>query len=564
MNPSAKRTLGQPRVRAVADGRAANGSGSPILEVAGADSRGSVRLRAVSTRGLSRAVIATVVLALGAAAEVVAPSSSPALTAADFAVGSSLALGGVWLAARAPGPALVAIVLAVTWFLGTLAGASNGLLSGVGSVCLLAYRGPLLQLLLGIPAGRIAGWHLRVVGVACWIAAVLPIDAARPSTACTAALVAAALASRSRHAAADRKRVLLAAAAAAAILTAVWTLAITATSDPDTLLLLDDLAVLGAGVLALSAAAGAWAHHAASAIVVELGPGAHPGQPVGAQLARVLADPALVVLYQVPGFGWVDEQGRASNSPNGDRRAVTRASAPGGGEVALIHGTGRASDPRLAQAAAAAAALVLDVARLEAEVRARAGEVRASRRRLLTVADAERRSLETRLTDDVLAPLRRIERLLAPRPDSTAILAELHDAMTEVAALGRGLYPPALVRADLAAALEDLARRCPAHTTIDVVGNVQRAPDQLREAAWFVCSEALANVARHADASHVTVRAVADSSTLVVEIGDDGRGGATIARGLRGLADRVEALGGTLVLESPPGGPTVIRAELPL
>ena len=111
MNPSAKRTLGQPRVSAVADGRAANGSGSPILEAAGADSQVSIRLLAVSTRGLSRAVIATVALALGAAAEVAAPSSSPALTAADFAVGSALALGGVWLAARAPGPALVAIVL---------------------------------------------------------------------------------------------------------------------------------------------------------------------------------------------------------------------------------------------------------------------------------------------------------------------------------------------------------------------------------------------------------------------------------------------------------------------
>ena len=95
-----------------------------------------------------------------------------------------------------------------------------------------------------------------------------------------------------------------------------------------------------------------------------------------------------------------------------------------------------------------------------------------------------------------------------------------------------------------------------------MLGDVDRLPDQLREAAWFVCSEALVNVARHADASRVTVRAVEHSGAFVIEITDDGRGGAKITRGLRGLADRVEALGGTLVLESPAGGPTVVRAQL--
>ena len=197
-------------------------------------------------------------------------------------------------------------------------------------------------------------------------------------------------------------------------------------------------------------------------------------------------------------------------------------------------------------------------------MRASAAELRTSRQRLLTVADAERRALEARLSDEVLAPLRSVERLLQAHPDRAAVIPELRDAIAEVTALGRGLYPSALVRADLEAGLEELVDRCPADGTIEVRGDLTTVSEHVREAARFVCSEALANVARHAHASHVTVRAVAGKRTLHLEISDDGRGGVKIARGLRGLADRVEALGGTMTLDSPPGGPTAVRAELPL
>ena len=515
----------------------------------------------MARRQLSRAAIAVGVLSLGAAVEATAPAFSPWLTALDLVVGGVLGVSGAWLLARAPVAALVAVAVSVTWFLGTLAGGPTGLISDVGSACALLYRGPLLQLLLGIPTGTIASRHLHVLAGASWVAAVLPLAAARPATACAAALISVVAASHSRRAAADQRRALLAGAAAALLLASVWTLAIVDPGGGTALLVLDDLAVMGAGSVALFAAAGAWSRRAVSTIVVELGPG-RPGRPVSAQLARALADPALEVLYRVPGIGWVDEEGEPSNGPDGEIGTVTRASAPGGGEVALVHGNVGATDPRLAQAAAAAAALVLDAARLEAEVRTRSGEVRASRRRLLTVADAERRSLEGRLSDDVLVPLRSVERMLAPHHDTAAFVAALRDTIAEVTVLGRGLYPPALIQADFAAALADLGQRCPAEAEIEVLGDIDRLPDQLREAAWFVCSEALVNVARHADASRVTVRAVEHYGAFVIEITDDGRGGARITRGLRGLADRVEALGGTLVLESPPGGPTVVRAQL--
>ena len=185
---------------------------------------------------LTSTATAVGVLALGVAAERAAPSASLALTAADLAVGCVVGVLGAWLVARAPVPALVAIAVAVTWFLGTLAGATNGLLSGVGSVCLFAYRAPVLQLLLGMPAGRIADRRLRVLAVAGWIAALLPSAAARPTTVGAAALVAVALASRSRRAAEDRRGALQAAAGAAAVLAVIWGAAIVATGDGTALL----------------------------------------------------------------------------------------------------------------------------------------------------------------------------------------------------------------------------------------------------------------------------------------------------------------------------------------
>ena len=242
------------------------------------------------------------------------------------------------------------------------------------------------------------------------------------------------------------------------------------------LTLANDVAVVAAAAVALSVASGRWTQAAASALVVALGRARHPGRPVTAQLARALADPDLELCYAVPGLGWVDEHGRAVAAPDGSSRTVTRAAAPGGGEVALIH-TGSA-DPRLAAAATAAAALALDSARLEAELRASAAEVRASRRRLLTAADAERRALEERLNDRVLARLRRVVRLL----ESTAQRDELGAAIDELTALGRGLYAPALLRTDVAQALTELASRSSVPVSVEVSGGAGAARRSPRRA----------------------------------------------------------------------------------
>jgi hypothetical protein len=487
---------------------------------------------------------AAAAVALAAGAEALAPAPD----AADFLVGAALAGAGAWLLGRA---GILALATAAAWFAGTL-----------GAPWVLLYRGPLIQLLLGgrderalaaAAEGRRTAAGRRAIVTAAWVGGLLPATFARPVTAGAAAAAAGLLAWGARGAAADRRRELAARAACAVALAVVWAVPIVSGGGP-ALTALNDLAVLAAAAVALAGAAGAWTRAAASALVVSLGGERRPGGPVTAQLARALGDPALELRYAVPGLGWLDESGRPVPAPDGG--LVTRAVVPDGGEVALIHAA--PLDPRLAAAAASAAGLALDSARLGAELRARSEDVRASRRRLLTAEDAERRALEARLDDRVLRRLRRVERRLGP-----PLRAELQGALAELDALGRGLYPPAVLRADVAEALAELAARAPLPVAVDVRGAVERLPEPVRAAVWFICAEALANVARHAGATAARVTLAAEPDRVLLTVADDGRGGAAPARGLRGIADRAEALGGTLALDSPPGGPTRLRVELP-
>lgn len=486
---------------------------------------------------------------------------------ADYLVGALLGCGGAWLIDRAPATARLLVLAAAAWFLGTFAGADADALATIGAACLLAYRGAVLHLLLTIPSGRLPGRQALALAAAGWVAGLLPLAIAGPATAVAAAFVAGITAHRARRAPADLRQPVAAASAAGAVLGALWGFAALDLAGGAALAALNDLAVLAVGAISISAGAGTWARQATSALVIELGADRSPGTPVTAQLARALADPALQLRYAIPGVGWVDERGRPSPTPQQDTSVVvTRAVVPGGGEVALLHGLGGAGDPRLAEAAAAAAALALDAARLEAAVHSRATEVRASRQRLLTAADTERRALEERLSEGPLASLRRVDRLLdrSSANGTAALREELQAAIAELTELGRGLYPPALTRAELAGALDEMAHRSPMPVTIRVTGDLRRLTEELRATAWFLCSEALANVARHARASRATVTLQVDATTLTVEIHDDGRGGATPTRGLRGLADRVEASAGAFTIHSPTGGPTTVRAVLPL
>jgi signal transduction histidine kinase len=215
------------------------------------------------------------------------------------------------------------------------------------------------------------------------------------------------------------------------------------------------------------------------------------------------------------------------------------------------------------------------VARLDAELRARLEDLRASRARLVQAGDAERRRLERDLHDGAQSRLVSLALLLGQvrkRVDAnseTADLldraqAELNTSLAELRELARGIHPAVLTERGLGPALTALAARAPVPVRLDADGN-ERLPGPVEIAAYFVVSEALTNVVKYAQATEATVAVRRDGERVTVEITDDGVGGADAAQGsgLRGLADRVAALDGTLAVESPAGRGTRVCVEIP-
>jgi signal transduction histidine kinase len=227
----------------------------------------------------------------------------------------------------------------------------------------------------------------------------------------------------------------------------------------------------------------------------------------------------------------------------------------------------------LGAAVGRAVALWLDRERLGTELRAAIGELRGSRERLLHAGDAERRRIERDLHDGAqqrLASLLlslKLERRRLGQADSElldVIEAGLAGALGELRDLAAGILPPLLVDRGLPAAVAELAGRSPVPVEIARMPSERLGPE-VEVAAYFVISEALANVVKHAGARHVTVLVDRDDGRAVVEVTDDGVGGAVSrsGSGLRGLSDRVGALDGSLAVQSPPGGGTRLHVELP-
>jgi signal transduction histidine kinase len=280
-----------------------------------------------------------------------------------------------------------------------------------------------------------------------------------------------------------------------------------------------------------------------------------PGELRGA-LARALGDPSLELAFWLPEQEeFADVHGERVELPRGDdRRAVTvLRGAEEEPVAALVYDASLQEEPRLVEGVAAAARLALENARLQAETcRIERDLHDGAQQRLVALA------LELRLAQRRLGSAQdpEVERLLASSVD------ELRAAVGDLRALARGVQPPVLTEEGLAAALETLVARTPLPVTLEA--SEGRLPQPVETAAYFVASEALANVVKHASASSVWLRAVREGDELVLEVADDGVGGADPASsGLRGLRDRVEAAGGRLRVESPPGGGTRIVARIP-
>src|SRR5215211_4898717 len=293
--------------------------------------------------------------------------------------------------------------------------------------------------------------------------------------------------------------------------------------------------------------------------------------------SRALRDPSLTLAYWLPRFeSWVDLDGRPVELPAADSgRTATIIDREGAHPAALLHDGSLDDEPELLDAVSAAAEIALENGRLQAELRARLEELRGSRERVIEAGQNERQRLERILHDGAQQRLIALslelslleERLGADTDARTRLDHARHEialSLEELRDVARGLHPAVVTGHGLAVALESLAAQValPVRLTVGLEGRVD---DRLEVAAYYVVCESLVNIAKHAHATSATIELERTNGQLVVEVVDDGVGGADTEHGsgLRGLADRVEALGGRLRIWTPRDGGTRVRAEIP-
>jgi signal transduction histidine kinase len=255
---------------------------------------------------------------------------------------------------------------------------------------------------------------------------------------------------------------------------------------------------------------------------------------------------------------------------------VTFIDQAGSHVAALLHERTLTDEPELLDAVTAAAAISLENGRLHAELRARLEELRGSRTRIVEAGQRERQRLERNLHDGaqqrLIALSLELSLLETELEGDTKAAFRLEQARREIAMsleelreVARGIHPAVVTGHGLEIALEQLAARAvvPVRLRVEVEG---RLSEPLEVAAFYLVSESLANVGKHANATSASVEVARRNGHIVVEVIDDGIGGADTERGsgLRGLADRVEALDGRLRIWSPKGGGTRLCAEIPL
>ena len=316
-------------------------------------------------------------------------------------------------------------------------------------------------------------------------------------------------------------------------------------------------------------------------LVVQLGGPTEPGD-LRAALATALGDPSLDLAYWFPAEArYVNGDGRPVEAPDPEsERGSTLVERDGTPIAMLLHDPALEYNSGLVQSVCAAAGLALENERLQAELRARLMELNASRGRLVEATDAERRRIERNLHDgtqqrlvSIAMSLGLLESKLAPDQTGAApIVREARTALTlaleELRELTQGIHPTLLVERGLPVALEELCQRAglPAHLKVDLD---VRLPDQVETAAYYFASEAISNAVKHSHGNEIRLVVSYDGRALTVDIADDGIGGAAVggtasgSSGLRGLADRVEALGGQFTVSSPPGRGTRLTARIP-
>jgi signal transduction histidine kinase len=515
-------------------------------------------------------LVAGIVLAL-VTALASAGRLDPVLIVQDLAAGLILIGAGIvaWDLRPHSRVGLLVAATGFAWLAGSLVPAA-----------LYLHRGLLTFLLLSYPTGRLSD-RLSVieVGAACLYGALLPIAPSELATLAFAVLLPVLAVGRMRRATGPIRRGRASAAAASVVfglMLAAGSLGRLSGVDIRGPVLLAYELVVTTMCLGLVADLvwGRWSQAAVIELVIELGEQAETGT-LRDRLAQALGDPSLVVGYWIEESGsYVDDTGRSFELPGRDSGRRFTAIDDGSDRVGvLVHDVAIGDDPVLVASVAAAARLALGIAQLQVQIRSRMAELVASRRRIMEAADSQRRRLEEDLSAGALSRLERVERIVAglrtdAAPQLAAALAtaeaEVRAAQIDLRDLIHETDPTALRAGGLSVALQELAMRAPVRVVV-------RAPNEhyvplLEATVYFVCSEALTNVAKHARASTVTIDLTPEGGWLRLAITDDGAGGADSTRGsgLRGLADRIGALGGTFAVRSDPGGGTSLAARLPL
>jgi signal transduction histidine kinase len=299
-------------------------------------------------------------------------------------------------------------------------------------------------------------------------------------------------------------------------------------------------------------------------------------EQLGDVLRTALRDPTIELLYWLPESAiYVNRSGELVSEPGQEEHRARTPLERGQTHLGLLlHDSGLLERAELLRSVLSASGLAVEIARLRVEVRVQLAEVQASRSRILAAGYEERRQIERDLHDGAQqrlvslgVSLRLVQRGLdGSSPSLRAALDEAVEevgrAITDLRELARGVRPARLDQG-LDAAIRDLARRSAISVELDLSN--ERLPRDIEATAYFVACEALTNTVKHAQASCVAVRTARENGHLLVRVEDDGIGGARVVpgSGLAGLADRVDAHGGRLRIESPSGVGTLVEAELP-
>ncbi len=499
---------------------------------------------------------------LAIAVEIAAYRGHLVPTIADGAVGATLLICGVlaWRLRSARRVAALMLLAGATWLLGTLVPAM-----------LLLHRGPLVHLHISYPTGRLRRPLAAMTVVVAYVTAIVEPWARNDwLTLAVAVLIAVAAVDvfvRTSGPARKAGRPALAAALAFAGVLALGAVDRLAGwgAGPAMLLLYDVVITAVAVVLLLDLLFGRWVDATVADLVIGLG--GEASASLQTQLRRAMGDPSVVVGYWAPEIGrYVDDAGTPLALPaDPQTRVVTYVEDNGAPLAALVHDPAVARDAELLTAVSAAARLAVTNVRLRAGIRDRAARLAASRRRIVEAADRQRQDLETELAAGTVDRLAEVARQLRDLDvDGIGeITLELDETRAELLDFAHGVRPAALTAGGLAAALPLLVERSPVPVALTV--RPDRAPAAVEACVYFVCAESLTNVIKHASATRVDIEVTRLGGQVRASIIDDGAGGADplAGTGLRGLADRVEALGGRLTVSSAQGAGTTVAATVP-